>query len=132
MKQKLFEKMTSYELPPELWEIVMSHFHSCYKKPLHYTAIMECKHFARRRGINIDWNLSPLANRNKYSVFDSFYIWIVLNNWVYWEFGDMTLKPSLTMKRGSAKGYIKKEFEKIWHEYAINSNEDNLLSRISY
>lgn len=124
--------MVSYELPPELWEIVMTHFHSCYKKPLHYIAIMECKYFARRRGINIDWNLSPIAYRNKYSVFDSFYIWIVLNNWVYWEVGDMILKPSLTMKRGTARGYIKREFEKIWQEYANNSNEDNLLSRIHY
>ena len=25
---------SSYELPPELWEIVMTHFHSIYKKPL--------------------------------------------------------------------------------------------------
>jgi hypothetical protein len=121
-----------YELPPELWNIVMEHFHSCYKKPLHYQAIMGCKHFTRRRGINIDWNLSPIANRNKHSVFDSFYIWIVLNNWIYWEFGDTTLKPDLTMVRKSAQGNVKQEFEQIWNEYAVHSNEDNLLSRIHY
>ena len=122
----------SYEIPPELWNIVMTYFHSCYKKPHHYQAIMDCKYFARRRGINVDWNLSPIANRNKYSVFDSFYIWIVLNNWSYWEFGDAIMKPSLTMIRKSAQGSVKTEFETIWNEYAIHSNEENLLSRIRY
>lgn len=122
----------TYELPPELWGIVMTHFHSCYKKPLHYQAIMNCKCFARRRGINIDWGLSPIANRNKHSVFDSFYICIVLNNWIYWELGDIIYKPSLTMVRKTARGTVKTEFEHIWNEYSSHSNAANLLSRIQY
>ena len=124
---------TSYELPEELWNIVMSHFHSCYKKPLHYQAIMRCEYFTRRRNINRYWGLSPLCNRCKYGVFDSFYIWIVLNNWIYWEYDDVDImKPSLSMNRNVASGNVKKEFQDIWNTYAAHSNEDNLLSRIHY
>jgi hypothetical protein len=123
----------TYELPTELWDIVMTHFHSCYKKPLHYEAIMKCEYFTRRRSINLQWGLSPLCNRTKYGVFDSFYIWIVLNNWVYWEFSDIDIrKPTLNMNRKVAKGRVKDEFEEIWTSYAIHSKEDNLLSRIHY
>jgi len=123
-----------YELLPELWGIVMSYFHSCYKEPLHYQAMMSCKYFKRRRNINIHWGLSPLCNGTKCGVFDSFYIWIVVNNWVYWEHGDISpiTKPSLTLVRKAARGYVKKEFEDIWFMYASNSNEFNLLSRIYY
>ena len=123
----------TYELPPELWDIVMSYFHSSYKKSLHYEAIMNCKCFVRRRGINVDWGLSPVRNLSKYSVFDSFYIWIVLNNWTYWEFYDLDIhKPNMTMVRKVAKGAVKKDFEEIWETYANHSNENNLLSRIHY
>ncbi len=124
---------TSYELPKELWNIVMNHFHSCYKKPLHYQAIMECESFTRRRNINRYWGLSPLCDRSKYGVFDSFYIWIVLNNWIYWHYDDIDImKPSLSMNRKVARGNVKKDFQDIWHAYAVHSNEDNLLSRIHY
>lgn len=123
----------TYELPPELWMIVMTHFHSCYKKPLHYQAVMSCEYFTRRRNINRIWGLSPLCNREKYGVFDSFYIWIVLNNWVYWEFGDADIiRPSLSLVRKVARGNVKKDFERIWNSYATHSNEGNLLSRIQY
>lgn len=123
----------TYELPPELWEIVMGHFHSSYKKPLHYQAMMSCEYFTRRRNINIHWGLSPLCNHTKYGVFDSFYIWIVLNNWVYWEFDDIPMtKPSLSLVRKVAQGHVKKEFEDIWFMYASHSSEYNLLSRIHY
>ena len=122
-----------YELPVELWEIVMTHFHSCYKKPLHYQALMKCEYFARRRNINRIWGLSPLFNHAKHSVFDSFYIWIVLNNWIYWEYDDIDiLKPSVSMVRRVARGNVKKDFEVIWNIYADHSREDNLLSRIQY
>jgi len=123
----------TYELPTELWDIVMTHFHSCYKKPLHYEAIMKCESFTRRRNINLQWGLSPLCNCTKYGVYDSFYIWIVLNNWIYWEFSDIDIrKPTLNMNRKVAKGRVKDEFEEIWTSYAIHSKEDNLLSRIHY
>lgn len=123
----------TYELPPELWENVMTYFHSCYKKPLHYEAIMNCEYFVRRRGINIDWGLSPIRNMTKYGVFDSFYISIILNNWTYWEFDDLDIhKPKITMVRKVAKGKVKKDFEEIWGLYASHSNEGNLLSRIHY
>ena len=123
----------TYELPPELWGNVMSYFHSSYKKPLHYEAIMKCEYFVRRRGINIDWGLSPIRNMSKYGVFDSFYISIILNNWTYWEFDDLDIhKPMITMARKVAKGKVKKEFEEIWKTYANHSNEMNLLSRIHY
>ncbi len=123
----------TYEFPPELWGVVMSYFHSSYKKPLHYDALMNCDYFTRRRNINLYWGLSPLCNLTKYGVFDSFYIWIVLNNWVYWEFDDLNVhKPPITMVRKVAQGRVKTDFEEIWNMYAIHSNEDNLLSRIQY
>ena len=123
----------SYELPPELWKIVISHFHSSYKKPFHYEAIMNCDYFLRRRNVNLSWGLSPLANMSKYGVFDSFYIWIVLNNFIYWQYQDLDLRrPAVTMRRKVAKGQVKTDFEKIWAMYAIHSSENNLLSRIRY
>lgn len=122
-----------YELPPDLWSIIMSYFHSCYNKPLHYEAIMGCEHFTRRRNINLRWGLSPLCVQTKHGVFDSFYIWIVLNNWIYWEFNDIDIKkPSLSMVRKVARGQIKEDFEEIWKIYACHGNETNLLSRIQY
>jgi hypothetical protein len=127
------KKSKSYELSPELWEIVMTYFHSAYKKPSHYEAIMNCKYFVRRRGINIDWGMSPIRNMSKYGVFDSFYISIILNNWNYWEHDDLAIRrPSVTMVRKVAKGQVKKDFEKIWEMYAVNTNENNLLSKIHY
>ena len=123
----------SYELPPELWKMVMTYFHSAYKKPYHYEAIMNCHYFMRRRNITLYWGLSPLSNMSKYSVFDSFYIWIVLNNWVYWDLDDLDVrKPTVTMMRKVAKGQVKKDFEEIWEMYASHSSENNMLSRIHY
>lgn len=132
----LFEKdkmNRDYELPQELWCDVMSYFHSAYKRPLHYNAIMSCKYFKKRRNINIDWGLSPLCTQSKYGVFDSYYIWIVLNNWTYWEFYDLNIvKPERTLNRKVAQGKVKKDFQDIWKTYAIHSNGQNLLSRIKY
>jgi len=123
----------TYELPPELWENIMTYFHSSYKKPYHFQALMNCEYFTRRRNINKYWALSPLCNRTKYGVFDSYYIWIVLNNWIYWEYDDINIiKPSVSMVRKVAQGRVKSEFEDIWNMYAVHSNEDNLLSRIRY
>jgi len=123
----------SYELPSELWKIVMTYFHSAYKKPSHYEALTNCHYFMRRRNITLYWGLSPLANMTKYSVYDSFYIWIVLNNWVYWDLDDLDIrKPTVTMVRKVAKGQVKKDFEEIWKMYASHSSENNMLSRIHY
>ena len=122
-----------YHLPQELWEMVMTHFHSSYKKPLHYEAIMNCKDFMRRRDITKCFGHSPMGNLCKHGVYDSFYIWIVLNNWIYWDFDDLNIRKStVTMVRKVAKGKVKKEFEEIWGTYANHSNENNLLSRIHY
>lgn len=122
-----------YELPEELWKKVMTYFHSSYKKPLHYEAVSKCEYFMRRRNINKYWGLSPISNLTKYGTFDSFYIWIVLNNWTYWEMSDLDIyKPDFTMIRRVAKGQVKKDFEEIWQTYADHSGEGNLLSRIYY
>ena len=122
-----------YHLPQELWQVVMTYFHSSYKLPPHYKAIMNCKDFIRRRNINKCFGHSPIANLNKYSVFDSFYIWIISSNWVYWDLDDLDIrKPNITMVRKVAKGKVKKDFEEIWNTYALHSGESNLLSRIHY
>ena len=74
---------------------------------------MDCKDFMRRRNITKYFGHSPLGNLSKHGVYDSFYIWIVSANWVYWDFDDLDIrKPTLTMVRKVAKGNVKKASKK--------------------
>ena len=116
--------------PKQLWKQVMTYFHSSYKKPLHYEAIIGCKDFMRRRNITKCFGHSPLGNVYKHGVYDSFYIWIVSANLIYRDLDDLDIcKPTLTMV---AKGNVKKDFEEIWQTYADHSGENNLLSMTYY
>ena len=122
-----------YKLPEELWKQVMTFFHSSYKKPLHYEAIIDCKYFMQRRNITKCFGHSPLGNVYKDSVYDSFYIWIVSANWIYRDLDDLDArKPTITMLRKVANGNVKTDFEEIWQTYADHSGENNLLSMIHY
>ena len=124
------------EFPDEIWKSFMGYFHSSYKKPLHYIGIMNCHTFYRRRAINLYWS-QKLNEILQYShspgIFDSFYIWVVLDNWIFWEFNDVEIvKPKITFKRKVASGRVLEDFKKIWQEYASNSIDSNLLSKIKY
>uniref|UniRef100_A0AB39J755 F-box domain-containing protein n=1 Tax=Florenciella sp. virus SA2 TaxID=3240092 RepID=A0AB39J755_9VIRU len=126
------------EFPDELWESIMSYFHSIYKKPSHYVSIMNCPSFYRRRCINLYWSsnnssLKQIVWNPTPGIFDSFYIWIVLDNWVFWEFDDINiLQPKLTLNRKVASGKVLEDFKQIWQEYAQNGSRGNLISRIKY
>ena len=67
------------DFPEDIWNIVMSYFHSSYKKPSHYESIMDVSEFLFTRYHNresckqtLKWNKSSL-------IVDSYYMLLILN-----------------------------------------------------
>ena len=119
------------EFPEDVWNIIVSYFHSSYKKPTHYDAITECKHFIRRRNINKAWQGSFFVE--KCSVFESYYITIIADNWVYWSNPDLDIIiPQVNLNRCVANGIVLNDFKEIFLEYARRNYGTHILSRISY
>lgn len=119
------------ELPQDVWNTIMGYFHSSYKKTTHYQAIIKCKHFARRRNINRAWQGSIFVE--KCSVFESYYITIIADNWVYWSNPDLDIIiPQVNLNRRVANGDVLNDFNEIFLEYARKNYGTHILSRISY
>ena len=110
--------MKSFELPEDVWGVVMSFFHSSYKKPSHYIAITTTNDFYRKmRYIKY--------SSNSKTPFDSYYAHIISSNWSYWMLSDLhdrLIRPEVTLTRGVAKGKIRSEFIEIWKTYQNNDN----------
>lgn len=119
--------------PDEVFNNILSYFHTFYyRKPLHYKAIMDDETFSHRNKVSRRWNNS-LLNKEYCCSMDSFYIYIVANNWHYWKLYDLPIvKPRISFNRKVAKGKVLNDFIFIWREYATNNDPSNLLSTIHY
>jgi|TARA_B110000116_G_C16768191_1_gene551927 hypothetical protein len=88
--------------------------------------------FRHRNSVCKRWNNSAL-NKKYCCIMDSFYIYIVANNWNYWQLYDLPIyKPDITFNRKVAKGKVLDDFIFIWKEYSTNNDPSNLLSIIEY
>ena len=108
-----------YELPEDIWGVVMSFFHSSYKKSSHYEALMSTKDF---------YNKTMFVKKDKRKnapTFVSYYAHIIATNWFYWSMPDLhdcLIRPEVTLRRGVAKDKIRDEFVKIWDKYSTNQH----------
>ena len=119
--------------PEEVFNNILSYFHTFYyRAPFHYKAIMEDETFSHRNKVSKRWNNTAL-NKKYCCIMDSFYIYIVANNWNYWKLYDLPImKPKISLNRKVAKGLVLNDFIFIWKEYAINNDPSHLLSTIHY
>lgn len=114
--------------PDEIWELIMSHFHSMYKKPFHYDAIMAVSEFyfcnlqhRECHKYGLQWNRSLSV--------DSYYMRLV----IYSNFNvSHSKKTSQTkLNRGVASSKICDDFINIFEVYKKNSLT-NVLNNINY
>ena len=113
---------TTYELPEDVWVVVMSFFHSSYKQPTHYDAIMATNDF---------YNKSTFVKRDERKnapLFVSYYAHIISTNWVYWSMSDLheqIFRPEVSLTRGVASGKTRDEFAAIWEHYKTSQHYYN-------
>ena len=114
--------------PDEIWELVMSHFHSIYKKPFHYDAIMEVK----------DFYFSVIHNRENYKYglkwnrslrVDSYYMRLILYS--NFNTSDLEKTTQLRLIRGTASPKIRDDFINIFETYKKKSLT-NVFNNITY
>ena len=109
--------MPTYELPDDLWGLVMSFFHSSYKRPSHYDAIMSTVDFRNKTEFVTN------DERDKAPLFVSYYAHIIYVNWDYWSMPDLNLfRPEVSLTRGVAKGKTLDDFVEIWRHYKTNQH----------
>ena len=104
--------------PQEIWENIISHFHSAYKKPNHYEAIMKIPAFTFKRlhhkGINSNnyKGFTPIDRRNDPDRLSlhSYYIDVYIKN-KFQKKDEIYQTP--TMNLNTSKGKIRKEFDEI-------------------
>ena len=114
--------------PDDIWGVIMSHFHSIYKKPCHYETIMEVSdfyfctvHHRESHKYGLQWNRSLKV--------DSYYMRLMLYNNI-----NTTLingRYQIKLKRGVASPKIRDDFINIIKMYKKNSLT-NVFNNISY
>lgn len=114
--------------PDEIWDVIMSHFHSIYKKPLHYDVIMNesefyfCTvHHRESHKYGLQWNRSLQV--------DSYYMRLMLHS----NFNTSVIngRSQLKLKRGVASPKIVDDFINIIKTYQKNSLINN-FNNMSY
>lgn len=117
------------EFPRDIWNEVMSYFHSVYKRPLHMNCMMSCEDFRRIRYINRVWQGTRVISYC--SVFESYYISIVRDSWVYMTNPDLGLIPGTTQfkfrRNRSCSQVVTREFKHIYAEYSSQNSVDTLV-----
>lgn len=108
--------LTIMEFPEDIWKYIFAYFHSCYRKPYHYVAILEDNIFYMcRQGIlNLQkYNLpNPVNSSSRYKITNSFYIQIILADNI-----NSTSRYKLKINRRTACKEILNDFKGIFEEY---------------
>lgn len=117
-----------YYFPDDIWDVIMSHFHSIYKKPCHYEAIMEVSDFyfctvyhRESYKYGMQWNRSLQV--------DSYYMRLMLYNNMNTSI--INGRYQIKLKRGVASPKIRDDFTNIIKMYKKNSLT-NVFNNISY
>lgn len=119
------------EFPEEIWDNILSYFHSSYKKPLHYQSFMQVDMFTRIRSLHKRTH----TEKNILLPPDTFYIAIVSSCWIYWSIPDiqhLLIPPDINLRHNVVCESVKDDFIEIWDMYARVQPYDNVLSHIHY
>lgn len=113
---RIHSNMSDFEFPEDVWGVVMSFFHSSYKRPSHYDAIMSIDDFRNKA------EFVRNDQRIKAPMFVSYYAHIIATNWDYWRMPpDLGLfRNEVTLTRGVARGKTLDDFVEIWRQYKKN------------
>lgn len=113
------------EFPPDVWTQIFSYFHSSYKLPLHYTAIMKLESFKKRVKILKQLRARLYFESSKHCIFDSYYISILLKQMFYNTVNEdvrrVLLKPDILLNISKTNLKVKKDFMEIIDVYQKNS-----------
>ena len=122
------ELVNQMHFPHEIWNLIMTHFHSIYKKPFHYKAIMKVSefyfcvvHHRESHKYGLRWNRSLQV--------DSYYMRLIL----YSNFNTSLIngRTQIKLKRGVASPKIVDDFVNIFKAYQNNSLT-NIFNNIRY
>jgi len=114
--------------PDDTWNSIMSYFHSSYKQPLHYEAIMEVPefyfcvlHHRQSHKYGLRWNRSLQV--------DSYYMRLIIQS----NFNASRVKGTsqIKLRRGVASPRICDDFFNIFEIYKKNCLT-NVLNNINY
>ena len=118
------------DFPEDIWNIVMSYFHSSYKKPSHYESIMDVSEFLFTRYHNresckqtLKWNKSSL-------IVDSYYMLLILNTHFHFSSKNKSNEKN-KLRRGVASCKIRQDFKYIFETYK-NLSKTNILRNLKY
>ena len=126
------------EFPADIWNNIFSYFHSSYKKPNHLNAIMKLESFKKR--VKLLREICPLIalDNNTTSIFDSFYMSILLKQVFYDKCNDnirpLILRPDIRLNIIPTNTLIKGDFLNIIDNYRTNSywNPRNTVDVFQY
>lgn len=114
--------------PDDVWISIMSYFHSSYKKPLHYEAILEIPefyfcvaHHRESHKYGLRWNRSLQI--------DSYYMRLIIQS--NFNASRVKRKGQIKLKRGVASPKICDDFINIFEIYKEKSLT-NILNDINY
>jgi hypothetical protein len=116
--------------PHEIWNLIMSHFHSIYKKPFHYEAIMKVSEFYFCV-VHHRESYKHGAQWNRLLRVDSYYMRLVLYS--DYETNHLEKTHQIRLKRGAGavSKKICEDFVDIFKDYKNNSLT-NVFNNISY
>lgn len=101
--------------PTDIWNLIMSYFHSSYKKCGHYNAIMMINEFYFTR-MHHRHNFRYSSTWNRSLMVDSFYMRVILS-----QQRNTTIRyPEPVLNRGVARGWVAREFKEIYGMYRVN------------
>ena len=114
--------------PKDLWENIFTYFHSAYRLPNHYVAMMKLNSFKKRVKLLKQLYKSGqilVATSNQHCIFNSFYISILLKQIFYDNTSENyrllpNTKPDITLNINTTKLKIKEDFLEIINEYLKN------------
>tara|TARA_Y100000385_G_C13093556_1_gene640043 strand:- start:445 stop:795 length:351 start_codon:yes stop_codon:yes gene_type:complete len=115
------------EIPEDIWNTIMGYFHSSYKKPSHYEAIMYMPEFYYTR-LHHKESHKYSDKWNKSLIVDSYYMRMILNSHFNSSYRNTN---NYKMNRGVASGDTRKEFNDIFEKYKNNSLT-NIMKNLKY
>ena len=116
------------DFPQDIWNTIMSYFHSTYKKSSHYECIMDVPEFYFIRKYHQNCYNYGLKWNKSFSV-DSYYMKIILDNSLRSKYNHRNNKITLT--RGVASTNIRDDFKKIFENYKSHC-KTNILKNLKY
>jgi hypothetical protein len=115
-----------FEFPQDIWMLIMGHFHSSYKRPGHYNAMLAVDDFYfTRMHHRENYKFSMMWNRSL--MVDTYYMRLVVSQ----QRNVTSRLRSPRLNRGVATGSVAREFTAIYDTYKRNC-VGNYLNSLAY